>query len=163
MRPVLAITVLFLFLLPSCSHASQTETKARSIAMKIEFKRAGGMAPLTNVSGSASVGEDGGDLRSADGKYERKLTSREAGDLRSAADSSLSPRRGAVTAGEGPQTLDGFQYDITVTTPDGRTKKFKINAANKAELKNLSPDIGRILAFVQQESGNILEHRIKTP
>ena len=130
--------------------------------MKIEFKRSGGMGPMTNVSAAANVSDTGGDLRSDDGKVTRTLTSEEANRLRTAASSSVS-RDAAADSGETPQLLDGFQYDITVTSGDGSSKRFKINAGNKAELNKLSPGMARLLAWVEEASEKILEERLKTP
>ena len=127
--------------------------------MKIEFKRTGGLSPLTNSGGTVNFSDNAARVVANDGKYQRELTSEEIQQLKSAADpASLASRGGSQSAN--PQLRDGFQYSITITTNDGRQHSMTINTAGSSgELDKLSPAIAQLLGWVEQESRSILTHK----
>ena len=124
--------------------------------MQIEFKRSGGMGPMTNVSGSATLTESGGEVKSADGKYHRSMDSEEAKRLLSSSGSTQG------TGYDSAQLLDGFQYDI-VSSTNGDNKQLKVNASRKPELQKLSAAEARLLGWVQHEAEKILDNQLRYP
>jgi hypothetical protein len=153
------IIVLAVAILVSCAVLSQSGSKARSKVMNIEFHRAGGMAPLTNISGSVTLTDAGGEVTSDDGTYQRTLTADEVKQLRA----SIDPPASAAPQPESPQLMDGFLYSIALTSQDGKTRKLSINAGNKLDLRKLPSGEARLLAWVEAESDKILENRVKKP
>jgi hypothetical protein len=87
--------------------------------MKITFVRSGGFAGMaTNVEGTVTFDATGAHITSTKGSFHRDIPLSEATLLRSAIQAAL-----GSTANPGPpsQVRDGYQYDITVTTDDGKT------------------------------------------
>jgi hypothetical protein len=126
---------------------------AENTVVKIEFKRTGGFAPISNASGVVDLKDDTGQVLSPSGGYRRSLTPDEAAQLRSIA----SPEN--FTAGNAPPSggpaRDAFQYQITVTTKDGKQHTF-----NTGELDKLSPQGHQLLSWVQDEVQKILAHKV---
>jgi hypothetical protein len=124
--------------------------KKRSAVMKIEFKRSGGLAPLTNASGVVTFTDTGAHVSSEDGKYQREMNREEADQLRAAADPS-----NALSGNE--QLRNGFQYSVTTTTNDGKRHTRAVNSAlSSQELSKLSPGAAHLLQWIEQESQKIL-------
>ena len=122
----------------------------RSAVMKIEFKRSGGLAPLTNAGGVVTFTDTGAHVSSNDGKYQRDMTREEADQLRAAADPS-NPLSG------NEQLRNGFQYSVTTTTNDGKRHTRAVNSAlSSQELSKLSPGAAHLLQWIEQESQKIL-------
>jgi hypothetical protein len=129
-----------------------------STVMKIEFKRSGGFSPITNASGTIEFTDSGAEVQAANGAYQRNLTPDEAAKLRSAADQTTSPA--SVPASQNDALRDGFQYDLTVTTKDGKSQTLKLNTAGPSSgLEALSAGSAHLLQWVQNESQRILAHK----
>ena len=127
--------------------------------MKIEFRRTGGLSPLTNSGGIVNFLDNAASVVANDGKYQRELASDEIQQLRAAAD----PARLASPGSSQPansQLRDGFQYSITITTGDGKRHSMTINTAGSSgELEKLSPSATQLLGWVEQESRSILTNK----
>jgi hypothetical protein len=136
----------------SCGAEKHRTIGAENTVVKIEFKRSGGFAPITNASGFVDLKDDSGQVVSPSGEYHRSLTADEAAQLRSiAAPENLKAASGSPVSGE---ARDAFQYQITVTTKDGKQLTF-----NTAELDKLSPQGHKLLSWVQNELQKILAHK----
>jgi hypothetical protein len=120
--------------------------------MQIKFIRSGGFAgAATNVEGVVKFGDDGAQVNSDAAKYDRKLTAQEAEQLRSAAEAvSRASAKGPTESGP---LRDGYQYEIIVTTNDGKT-----HGVTLAE--DVSPETANLRNWVQQESQKIWTHKI---
>ena len=100
----------------------------------------------------------GAEVSAANGAYQRNLTPDEAAKLRSAADQTTSPA--SVPATQNDALRDGFQYDVTVTTKDGKSHTLKLNTAGAGQaLDALSTGSVHLLQWVQNESQRILTHK----
>jgi len=119
--------------------------------MQIKFIRSGGFAgAATNVEGVVKFDDDGAQVNSDAAKYDRKLPAQEAEQLRTAADSAS---RAKGSADPGP-VRDGFQYEITVVTNDG-----KAHGLTLAGDSTNSPDTAKLGDWVQQETQKIWAHK----
>lgn len=120
--------------------------------MKVEFKRTGGFSPITNASGTIEFKDDVAHVSSPEGNYQRSLTPEESSNLRSAA----SPQNfaGQNAAASNDQIRDGFNYQITITTSDGKQHTF-----NSGELQKVPEAGAQFMKWVQQESQRILAHK----
>lgn len=128
----------------------------RSKVMKISFVRSGGFAgPATNVEGEI-VFDDKGARIVAPGGYERKLAPEEAQQLRAAADPArlAAAQRAAAQPGN---MRDAFQYDISVSTNDGKTHTLTVGDPDR--LKSASPEMGQLMTSIQDEIDKIWAHR----
>jgi hypothetical protein len=120
--------------------------------MQIKFVRSGGFAgAATNVEGVVKFGDDGAQVNSDAAKYDRKLAAEEAEQLRNAADAA-SRMTAKGSAKPGP-LRDGYQYEITVTTNDGKTHGLTL-------AEEVSPETANLGSWVQQESQKIWTHKI---
>jgi hypothetical protein len=120
--------------------------------MKVEFKRTGGFSPITNASGTIEFKDNAAQVSSADGNYQRSLTPEESSNLRAAASPQNFTQQDAAAASD--RVRDGFNYQISITTSDGKQHTF-----NSGELQKL-PDAGaQLIKWVQQESQRILAHK----
>jgi uncharacterized protein RhaS with RHS repeats len=109
--------------------------------MKIQFKRSGGFSPITNVAGEVQFNDGTAEVTSPDGTYRRSLEPQERRQLRDLAQ----PQPEQTNAPSGPGKLrDAFQYDILVTTADGKTHRLTSPAAPL--LKWVKDESDRILA-----------------
>jgi hypothetical protein len=136
----------------SCSARNAPILNERSTVMKVEFKRTGGFSPITNASGTIEFKDDAAHVSSPEGNYQRSLTPEESSNLRSAA----SPQNfaGQDATASNNQIRDGFNYQITITTNDGKQHTF-----NSTELQKV-PEAGtQFIKWVQQESQRILAHK----
>jgi broad specificity phosphatase PhoE len=109
----------------AASSASSTSSQMQPMMnqgdsiMKITFVRSGGFAGMaTNVEGTVTFDATGAHITSTKGSFHRDIPLSEATLLRSAIQAAL-----GSTANPDPpsQVRDGYQYDITVTTDDGKT------------------------------------------
>jgi hypothetical protein len=124
--------------------------------MQIKFVRSGGIAgAATNVEGVVKFGDDGVQVNSDVAKYDRKLPAEEAEQLRSAADAaSRATAKGA--AGAEPSAIrDGYQYEITILTNDGKTHGLTLDGEG-----GISPEIANLGNWVRQETQKIWSHKI---
>jgi hypothetical protein len=120
--------------------------------MKIEFKRTGGFSPITDASGEISFQGQGGEVTSPDG-YRRSLTKDELTELEGLSDDQN--LRGPHTAPP-PAVRDGFTYEVTVTTDDGKKHTF-----SSSELERAPAGLSHMLSWVQKESQKILAHKVQ--
>ena len=123
-----------------------------SPVMQIKFTRSGGFAgAATNVSGTIQFGEHGARVNGEATDYVRELAPQEAEQLRtSAAPGGLaSAKAAASTAGAVP---DGFQYDITVVTEDGKSHSLTLGEGGAAHLGT----------WIQEEAQKIWSHRVSS-
>jgi hypothetical protein len=136
----------------SCSAKNPPILDKRSTVMKVEFKRTGGFSPITNASGTIEFKDDVAHVSSPEGNYQRSLTQEESSNLRSAA----SPQNfaGQNAAASNDQLRDGFNYQITITTNDGKQHTF-----NSSELQKVPAAGAQFIKWVQQESQRILAHK----
>jgi hypothetical protein len=122
--------------------------------MQIKFVRSGGFAgAATNVEGVVKFGDDGAQVNSDAAKYDRKLPAEEAEQLRTAADAA-SRVRAKGPADPGPMR-DGYEYEITVTTNDGKAHGLTL-AGEGAN----APESAKLGDWVQQEAQKIWAHKI---
>ena len=124
--------------------------------MQIKFTRSGGFAgTATNVEGVVDFSGDGAQVNSNSAKYDRKLTSQEAEQLQTAAETaSTASAKTASGAGSSP-IRDGYQYDVTVTNKDGKTRALTIGGEGAH-----SPETAELAAWIQQEAQKIWTHKI---
>ena len=116
--------------------------------MQITFTRSGGFAGMaTNVEGTVKFDATGAHITSTRGAYHRDIDLSEAKNLIKAIESSLSspPDPSAPN-----QTRDAFQYDVTVTTLDGKIHTLNfgqgISQASAALIKWIKDEINKIWA-----------------
>ncbi|MBV9268475.1 MAG: dipeptidase, partial [Acidobacteriaceae bacterium] len=131
----------------SASQSNQGQT-----AMKIEFKRTGGFSPITNASGVVEFKDGSAQVISPAASYERSLTAEEAAHLQSIA--APGKLESATASPSHDRSRDAFQYQVTITTKDGKQQTF-----NSAELEQLSPEANQLFTWVQKESQKILAHK----
>jgi len=111
----------------------------------IQFKRSGGFSPITNVSGEVRFKEDSAEVISSDGAYRRTLETEERKQLLNLANARPEETNYQSTPSK---ARDAFQYDVTVTTADGKMHKLS------------SPPDG-LLKWVKDESNKILQHKME--
>lgn len=131
----------------------------RSPVMQIQFVRSGGFAgAATNVTGTVNFDESGAQVISEGTKYARELPPQEAEQLRTSADPAHLAEALNGPAAESSPVRDGYQYQISLATKDGKTHKLEVNA--DGSVKKISPELQALLAWVQQEAQKIWAHRI---
>jgi broad specificity phosphatase PhoE len=145
----------------AASRPSADMLSERSPIVQITFVRSGGFAfPARNsVKGTIDLHDDQAEV-SSEGAYHRVLTPDEAQQLRAGADpAELSKAAGQIAARtRGAADLD--QYQITVTTKDGKTHDISLNTSGASnELQDVSPAAAKLVRWVQQEAQRIQEHR----
>lgn len=115
--------------------------------MKLQFKRSGGFSPITNVAGEVDFKDDSAEVSSPDGNYRRALDENERARLQDLARVQLDLKNTPSAPGK---VRDAFQYDITLTTGDGKPHKLASPAAP-------------LLNWVKEESDKILQHKMEQP
>lgn len=131
--------------------------------MQIKFTRSGGLAgmPGLNVEGTIDLSDQGAKVTSESAKYRRELTPAEVEQLRKAADPEGMPRAKTALASRSTKIYDGYQYDITIGTKDGKSHNVTLNAAGSEELKQVAPGVGNLVEWIDNEAQKIKEHRLK--
>jgi hypothetical protein len=120
--------------------------------MKIEFKRTGGFSTITDASGEVHSQTQGGEVSSPGSSYRRSLTKDELIELQKfSSDQAFGLSR---TASPPTAVPDGFTYEITVTTDDGKTYTF-----DSSQPKRVPPT--QLLNWVQEECQRILSYKVK--
>jgi hypothetical protein len=129
--------------------ACGTQTKVSPV-MQITFSRSGGFAgAATNVGGTIQFSEQGAKVNGDATDYSRELDSGEAKQLLQAADPSA--RAKAATASPSSSAVrDGYQYDITVVTNDGKRHSLTLG------------DADYLSSWVKAEASKIWEHRVNS-
>src|SRR5207249_4858856 len=114
---------------------------------------------LRRVNGIIDFKDQGADV-SSDAKYHRSLSSDEAEQLRAGAEPlQLSQAAGQIAA-RTAQARDIDHYQITITTKDGKTHNVELNTSGASnELQGVSPEVVKLLHWLQDESQKILQHR----
>jgi hypothetical protein len=131
--------------------------------MQIRFTRSGGLAgmPGLNVEGTVDLGDQGAKVTSESSKYRRELAPPEVEQLRGAADPEGMSRARTALASRSTKVYDGYQYDITVATKDGKSHKLTFNAAGGGtELNQVAPGLGNLVQWIDNEAQKIKEHRL---
>jgi hypothetical protein len=128
--------------------------------MQIKFVRSGGFAgAATNVAGRVEFDEHGGKVDGDATDYHRELTPQEAERLRTDADpSALSSAKTALSA---PGAIrDGYQYDITVVTKDGKSHSLTLGEGASDQLQAVAPGVADLRSWIQAEAQKIWSHRV---
>jgi len=121
--------------------------------MEIKFVRSGGFAgAATNVAGTVEFGEHGAQVNAEATDYRRELAAQEGAQLRADADpgelaKAAPPAGGAVR--------DGYQYDVTVVTKDGKSQSVTLSPGDKA-----TPGVARLGSWIQDETEKIWRYRV---
>jgi hypothetical protein len=128
--------------------------------MKIDFVKSGGFAgALRNVQGTIQLTDEGAEV-TAPGGYHRELAPEESKDIRAAtANPAVLTQAAEAIQSRGRGAADMDQYQITVTTDDGKTHAVDLNTAGGPELQAASPGASNLIRWIRQESKNILSHR----
>jgi hypothetical protein len=144
--------LLFLF---ACHH-SNGMSKREDQVVEISFVRSGGFAgPATRIQAKVNLDKPDGQVVSEPSKYNRQLTASESERLRHAARELSSGTPSFSTASPGA-VRDGYQYDITINTKDGKTHTVSLQQ-NAPAPNTVSPDL---VTWVQEEAERIWAHRI---
>lgn len=99
--------------------------------------------PMMRVEGSVDFDGTKAIVKSDARHYQRELDAKEAGDLQKAADPASWPK----DSGDAGGARDSFQYDVTVTMPDGTTHKVKLYDQSSSTLSTwLREESSRIFA-----------------
>lgn len=126
--------------------------------MQITFSRSGGFAgAATNVGGTIQFSGQSAKVSGDATDYVRELDADETKQLLLAADPNLL----AKSAGASPSSSavrDGYQYDITVVTNDGKRHSLTVGDASSGQLKAA----GYLTSWIQAESSKIWDHRVST-
>jgi hypothetical protein len=149
-----------LIILSSCFGWSKAKLTDRSGAMKLEWKRSGGLAPITNTTGTLELSGTGGTVTANSGSYQRALDPSEAESLRSAMQPANLTK--AMAAGAtNSQLRDGYQYTFTISNAEGSPpQQLTVNAGGNAnELQHLPQGTAYLLQWAEQESRKILKQR----
>ena len=128
--------------------------------MRIKFGRSGGFAgAATNVSGVVDFQNAGARVRSEHAGYERKMSPREAEQIRSAATAPINLQiRAAMTAPSSGR--DAYQYDVTVVKQDGSTESVTFTGDKTPDaLQQLSPSAAYLVSWVRQEAQQMWKQR----
>lgn len=143
-----------LVVLPAIALAVACETKTKvSPVMQITFSRSGGFAgAATNVGGTVQFSGQGAEVRDEASDYVRALDSHETKQLLQAADPTTEAKIASSPVSSSP-VRDGYQYDITVVTNDG--KRHVLTLGKGAGAAYLS-------SWIQEESSKIWDHRVNT-
>ena len=111
--------------------------------MKMTFVRSGGFAgPMMRVEGAVDFEGDKAMVTSEARKYRRELDQDEARVLRDAASRGIGEAEGQVAP-------DSFQYDVTVTTADGKTRRGTLNGDSSNPL----------IQWIRKESDRIFSQK----
>ncbi len=119
--------------------------------MEISFARSGGFTPATNVSGTIHFDSSGAHISAAGTSYRRDLPAEEAKQLQDLATAKLA--QGPAEPANSP-VRDGFQYDLSVKTGDGKTHKLTL----PTETQGSSNAASNITSWVEHEAQKIWEH-----
>lgn len=141
--------------------AAMLKKRRTAKLMEIKFVRSGGFAgPATSVRGVVQFTDQGAKVTSEPGNYARELQPEETGQLRAGANpASLSKAQSALQSGAS-QMPDGYQYDITLVTDDGKSQNFTVGDGAAQRLEGVAPDTAKLVNWVQQEIQTIWAHRI---
>ncbi len=118
--------------------------------MEINFTRSGGFAGmLTQIEGKVVFSGGNAQVSSGSSGYARKLSPQEAAILRSGAEAAAKQQ---ITSSPGA-VRDGYQYDIRVTTDDGKTRQVTEHG------ESADAPMSALAEWVRKECDKIWEHR----
>lgn len=122
--------------------------------MRITFMRSGGFAgKATEVDGAVTFGESGAEVTANGGNYHRELLAAEAKQL--IADAAVEAAPGESGAGGQPTQPDAYQYDVSIVTAEGKTRRLRFGASTS----QVTASAG-LTKWVQDEVQKIWEARI---
>ena len=128
--------------------------------MKIHFVRSGGFGGAAmRVEGDVTFDDHGAQVMSEKSGYQRQLAASEAEMLRCAAEPKPKSKNNSPKVAAMP---DGYQYDISSVTDDGKTH----HLTTLKDTKNTSsrtPEEDELFKWIQQESGRIWDYKINHP
>lgn len=133
--------------------------------MEISFVKSGGLAgPMTRVQGTIRFKDNAAEV-TGDASYRRQLTQDETALLRAGADpqtlsqtaTHLAARQ---SAGTGMGDID--HLTIKIKTADGKTHEVALNATGEPDIPGVAPETSKFLAWLQQESQNILTAKMQS-
>jgi len=131
--------------------------KARRSIVQIKFVRSGGFAgAATRVEGTVDLKSDHPAFISQGAGYQRSLSPPEVEELRCAADPSAKCSSQAASFNPAP-VPDGLQYDVTITTSDGKARKITIRPDSHSDFAGIAPELA---GWIQEEAKKIWEHRL---
>jgi hypothetical protein len=137
------------FVCPAASH--------QEVVMKIHFVRSGGFGgAATRVEGDVTFDDHGAQVTSEKLGYQRPLAASEAEMLRCAAEPQPKSKNNPA---KGASMPDGFQYDISTETDDGKVHHLA-SLADTANTSSRTPEDEELVKWIQQESGRIWEYKI---
>ena len=134
--------------------------------MQISFARSGGLfysarkaikGTIRLQDGAADVSSDAAYHRAT---YRRALAPGEAEELRTGADPvELEKASQQIASERKPGAADLDDYQITVTTQDGKSHQVHINLSpDPKELQGVSPATANLLRWIQHEADKIKAH-----
>jgi hypothetical protein len=125
---------------------------------QIHFVRSGGFAGMaTRVAGTLNFGDVAAEVRSEDGRYSRTLGETEAASLRNLDPTALSKLKDTRKT----RVPDGYQYDITVETGEGKSHTFTIGGESAPELEKIAPGLGALADLIRKEANNIWAKKVR--
>lgn len=131
--------------------------------MQIKFVRSGGFAgAATSVAGTVQFDEHGAHVNGEATGYHRELAPQEAEQLRTAADPSALANATAAISPPGA-VRDGYQYDITVVTKDGKSHTLTLGEGGSEQLRKMAPGAAHLGSWIQEEAQEIWSHRASAP
>jgi hypothetical protein len=137
------------FVCPAASH--------QEVVMKIHFVRSGGFGgAATRVEGDVTFDGQGAQVISEKSGYQRPLAASEAEMLRCAAEPKPKSKNNPA---KGTPMPDGFQYDISTVTDDGKVHHLP-SLPDTANTSSRTPEDEELFRWVQQESGRIWDYKI---
>ena len=145
------------------SLTAASPTNGGSQVMRIKFRRSGGFAgmPGLDVEGAVDLEDKAPKVVSKAASYQRTLDAPEIAQLRSAATPATILQAGKAVASRAGKIYDGYQYDITVETNDGKNESLTLNSADGAELNQMAPGLGHLVQWIDNEAQRIKEHRLR--
>ena len=152
---LLLICALAAALLTACGNQGTPAGKKVSPVTLLKFSRTGGLAG-SKVAGTVTFSANHAYVDADGFPYRRELSSQERKQLLAdaeAADFSAAPGKAATVP-------DAYQFEITVTTEDGRSRSLSFGENSEDRLKQASPAASRLAAWVQQEIMAISIRRI---
>lgn len=125
---------------------------------QIHFVRSGGFAGMaTRVAGTLKLGNGAAEVRSDDGRYSRTLGETELAALRNVDPAALFKLKDTRKT----RVADGYQYDITVETGDGKSHNFTIGGEPAPELEKIVPGLGALADLIRKEANSIWAKKIR--
>jgi len=131
--------------------------------VRLTFTRSGGLvaAPGMTIEGTVSIDVDGAHVTADNGAYTHRVSAGDIVDLVKHLDGGRLPalKKDLRALSGGP--ADGYQYDITLETPDGKHHSVTVGEQQSAtQLDGMAPGLGGIVDWVRGEAESIWQARI---